>query len=226
MSAETRPTHCSSGLEHRSRARSLRLSGGSRCASGGAEGLNLLRSQSKGDTRRTPAPKGCEISGLDPRISLVPSARLCGQAARTARGEPAHSPLCNVHSETSGWHRCGHNAGYFVFDGQRGQSQCICQLCSAFPSTNEYRVDVGTSLPRAFQQALIQAVRESKELGHNIQATLLLKSLSLLPGTPGVGTGLCGHAGSRRRGNTEAGGVRELTQLVDVFIRTLVRLDR
>lgn len=89
------------------------------------------------------------------------------------------------------------------FKSRSKQSQCICQLCSAFPSTNEYHVDVETSLPWAFQWALIQTVRESKELGHNIQATLLLKSPSPLPGTPRVRTGLCGHVGEeipRREG--------------------------
>jgi len=59
-------------------------------------------------------------------------------------------------------------------------------------------VGVGTSLPWAFQQAPLQAVRESKELGPNTQAILLLKSPSPLPGTPGVGTELCGRAGSRQ----------------------------
>ena len=70
------------------------------------------------------------------------------------------------------------------------------------------------------KRALIQAVQESKELGHNMQATQLLELRSSLPGTHGPGASQCmerKHQGRR---------VRELTQLVDVFIRTLVRLDR
>lgn len=53
-----------------------------------------------------------------------------------------------------------------------------------------------------------------------MQATQLPELRSSLPGTHGLGASQCmerKHQGKR---------VRELTQLVDVFIRTLVRLDR
>lgn len=53
-----------------------------------------------------------------------------------------------------------------------------------------------------------------------MQATQLPELRSSLPGTHGLGASQCmerKHQGKR---------VQELTQLVDVFIRTLVRLDR
>lgn len=59
-----------------------------------------------------------------------------------------------------------------------GRANAFVSSAVPFLQQIEYRVDVQTGLPWAFQWAPLQAMRESTELGQNIQATPLLKSPS------------------------------------------------